>query len=74
MWWLVFGLGLGILALGLLSTGAWAKDTATRAAALFDDVERGADPAGRQLAGSTTGACPERPGVGQPARRTRPLS
>jgi EmrB/QacA subfamily drug resistance transporter len=42
VWWLVFGLGVGILALGLLSTGAWAKVTAARAAALFDEVDRGA--------------------------------
>ncbi|WP_209648291.1 DHA2 family efflux MFS transporter permease subunit [Kibdelosporangium banguiense] len=41
VWWLVFGLGVGILALGLISTGAWAKSTAARAAALFEDVDRG---------------------------------
>jgi predicted MFS family arabinose efflux permease len=41
VWWLVFGLGVGILALGLLSTGGWARGTATRAAALFDEVDRG---------------------------------
>jgi hypothetical protein len=28
VWWMVLGLGLGILALGLLSTGRWALDTA----------------------------------------------
>jgi EmrB/QacA subfamily drug resistance transporter len=43
VWWLVLGLGLGIVALGLLSTGRWARDTAGRAAALFGDVDRGAD-------------------------------
>lgn len=42
VWWLIFGLGLGILALGLISTGPWAKNTAARAAALFEEVEAGA--------------------------------
>ncbi|MCI2423742.1 DHA2 family efflux MFS transporter permease subunit [Saccharopolyspora sp. K220] len=42
LWWLVFGLGVGILALGLLSTGRWAVDTARRAAALFEEVDTGA--------------------------------
>jgi EmrB/QacA subfamily drug resistance transporter len=42
VWWLVLGLGLGILVLGLLSTGHWAWDTAARAAALFEDVDTGA--------------------------------
>ncbi|WP_412543100.1 MFS transporter [Longispora sp. K20-0274] len=45
VWWMVFGLGVGILALGLISTGAWAKGTAARAAALFEEVDRGAVPA-----------------------------
>ncbi|MEO3870017.1 MFS transporter [Nonomuraea sp. B12E4] len=35
VWWLLAGLGLGVLALGLLSTGRWAMATAERAAALF---------------------------------------
>jgi MFS family permease len=43
VWWLVLGLGVGILVLGLLSTGRWALDTARRAAALFEEVDRGAD-------------------------------
>ena len=43
VWWLVLGLGAGILVLGLLSTGRWALDTAGRAAALFEEVDRGAD-------------------------------
>ncbi|MEU4230857.1 MFS transporter [Nonomuraea sp. NPDC026600] len=43
VWWLVLGLGVGILVLGLLSTGRWAADTAGRAAALFEEVDRGAD-------------------------------
>jgi len=46
------GLGVGILVLGLLSTGRWALDTARRAAALFEGVDRGADfraaPLGRR--------------------------
>jgi EmrB/QacA subfamily drug resistance transporter len=42
VWWLVLGLGVGIVVLGLLSTGRWAMDTATRAAALFDGVDAGA--------------------------------
>ena len=41
VWWLVLGLGAGVAALGLLSTGRWAQATAARAAALFDSVERG---------------------------------
>jgi hypothetical protein len=43
VWWLVLGLGAGILALGLLSTGRWATATARRAAALFEEVDRGED-------------------------------
>lgn len=42
VWWLVLGLGVGILVLGLLSTGRWALSSAQRAAALFD----GGDVAG----------------------------
>jgi EmrB/QacA subfamily drug resistance transporter len=41
VWWLVLGLGAGILALGLLSTGRRAAGTAARAAALFEEVDRG---------------------------------
>jgi hypothetical protein len=37
VWWLVAGLGIGVLVLGLLSTGRRALGTAGRAAALFDD-------------------------------------
>jgi predicted MFS family arabinose efflux permease len=39
VWWLLVGLGLGVVALGLLSTGRWAATTAARAALLFDEVE-----------------------------------
>jgi MFS family permease len=42
VWWLVLGLGAGVLAVGLLSTGRWARGTAARAAALFEQVDRGA--------------------------------
>jgi MFS family permease len=41
VWWMVLGLGLGILALGLLSTGRWARGTAARAVALFDGMDTG---------------------------------
>ena len=43
VWWMVLALGLGILGLGLLSTGRRASDTAKRAAALFDGMDRGED-------------------------------
>jgi EmrB/QacA subfamily drug resistance transporter len=36
VWWLLVGLGAGIVALGLLSTGRRARDTAARAAASFE--------------------------------------
>jgi EmrB/QacA subfamily drug resistance transporter len=45
VWWMVLGLGAGILLLGLLSTGPWARGTASRAAALFDEVDRSAGAA-----------------------------
>jgi hypothetical protein len=44
VWWLVLALGVGIVVLALLSTGRWALGTARRAAALFDEVDRGATP------------------------------
>jgi predicted MFS family arabinose efflux permease len=44
VWWLVLGLGVGILILALLSTGRRAMDTAARAAALFEEVDQGAEP------------------------------
>jgi len=40
-WWLALGLGAGIVVLGLVSTGRWATGTASRAAALFDEMDRG---------------------------------
>jgi predicted MFS family arabinose efflux permease len=42
VWWMVLGLGLGIVVLGLLSTGRWAHGTAARVAALFERVDTGA--------------------------------
>jgi len=43
VWWLLLGLGVGILVLGVLSTGRWAHDTAARAATLFEELDRGAN-------------------------------
>ena len=45
VWWMVFGLGLVISVLGLVSTGRWALATAGRAAALFEALEGGAPTA-----------------------------
>ena len=36
-WWIIVGLGVAILAIGLVTTGAWAKRTARRAAEEFPD-------------------------------------
>jgi EmrB/QacA subfamily drug resistance transporter len=41
VWWMVLGLGVGILALALVSTSRWALGTASQAAALFEEVDRG---------------------------------
>lgn len=41
VWWLVFGLGVAIVVLALVSTGAWARATADRATELFDEVTSG---------------------------------
>jgi hypothetical protein len=41
VWWLVLALRLSLLTLGLLSTGAWARETAGRAAAAFGELDRG---------------------------------
>jgi hypothetical protein len=40
VWWLLAGLGLGIVVLALLSTGRWALGTADRAAGLFAELDR----------------------------------
>jgi EmrB/QacA subfamily drug resistance transporter len=39
VWWMLLGLGIGITALGLLSTSRRALTTAARAAALFDSLD-----------------------------------
>jgi hypothetical protein len=44
VWWMVIGLGVGIVILGLLSTGRWAHASGDRAAAHFEQVERGPAP------------------------------
>jgi len=36
-WWIIFGLGVAILVLSLLTTTGWARDTAAHTAARFDD-------------------------------------
>ena len=41
VWAMELALGLGILILALLGSSRWALDTAARAAALFEEVERG---------------------------------
>lgn len=40
VWWLVLGLGLGLLALGVISTGRWALGTAREASLLFEGLDR----------------------------------
>ncbi|MFD2415224.1 MFS transporter [Amycolatopsis pigmentata] len=60
VWWLVLVLGVGIMALGVLGTGAWARRTAQHAAALFDEMDQGA---------AHTANAPDLPGVSPgPAR------
>jgi EmrB/QacA subfamily drug resistance transporter len=39
-WWIVVALGAGMFVLGLLSTSAWAQETAARTAERFRDVPR----------------------------------
>jgi EmrB/QacA subfamily drug resistance transporter len=43
VWWMVAGLGAGLLGLGLVSTGRWAQATARSAAALFESLDQGQD-------------------------------
>ena len=38
-WWIITGLSVLILALGLLTTGTWARRTARRAAEAFPDLQ-----------------------------------
>jgi hypothetical protein len=56
VWWLVLGLGAGLVILAVCSTGRVAASTGVRAAALFEEVDRGPDPASR---------APATPGQGQ---------
>ena len=50
-WWIISGLGVMILVLGLLTTGAWAKRTALRATEDFPErLPSGAYPARREPA------------------------
>ncbi|HEX4249051.1 MAG TPA: MFS transporter [Pseudonocardia sp.] len=39
VWWIVFGVGLFVAALGLVTTSRWALETAARASALFSGFE-----------------------------------
>lgn len=43
VWWLVLGLGVAIMVLGVFGTSAWAQRTAERAATLFEELDRGRD-------------------------------
>ena len=43
VWSMILGLGVGIVILALLSSGRWARGTAGRAAALFEEVDRDAE-------------------------------
>ncbi|MEV8515437.1 hypothetical protein [Dactylosporangium sp. NPDC051484] len=43
VWWMILALGAGIMVLGFVCNGRWARSTAERAATLFDEVDRGAD-------------------------------
>jgi EmrB/QacA subfamily drug resistance transporter len=54
VWWLAVALGVGIVVLCLVSTGRWARSTAERAAALFEQVDASpaAAPAARKPAGT----------------------
>lgn len=44
-WWIIAGCGAAVLLLGALTTGRWAKATADRTAALFEDEAPGHQPA-----------------------------
>ncbi|MUN38859.1 DHA2 family efflux MFS transporter permease subunit [Actinomadura litoris] len=55
VWWLVTGLGVGLVALCLLSTGRRARESARRTAALFDEVEGGSAASPRVFHGQGAG-------------------
>ena len=44
-WWIIFGLGVAILVLSLLTTTGWARETAARTAARFHEGGLPAQPA-----------------------------
>lgn len=46
-WWIIAGCGAAILLLGALTTGRWARDTARRTAALFEEERRGGHAAAK---------------------------
>ena len=58
VWWLVLGLGVGIVALALLSTGRGALQSATRAAALFEGGEEGVGELAVSRAAGPSGPVP----------------
>ncbi|RAJ59092.1 hypothetical protein K378_04952 [Streptomyces sp. Amel2xB2] len=39
VWWMVSGVGAGLVLLALLSTGTWAESTAARTTALFSELD-----------------------------------
>jgi EmrB/QacA subfamily drug resistance transporter len=55
-WWIIAGLGVLILALGLVTTGDWANDTARRTAEAFRDRGRPSAYPGRSPAPVSEGA------------------
>jgi hypothetical protein len=59
VWWLLSGLGVLVVGIGLLTTSRWGLGSAQRAAALFDAVD----------AGSVNQAAAERPAVSARPKR-----
>ena len=47
-WWIIAGCGAAVLLLGAVTTGRWARATADRTAALFEDEAQGT---GRRMRG-----------------------
>ncbi|MDT3395621.1 MFS transporter [Streptomyces sp. B1866] len=50
-WWIIAGCGAAVLLLGVLTTGGWARRTASRAAELFEEED--ATPSGRPSASAS---------------------
>ncbi len=73
VWWLLLGLGVGIVVLGLLSTGRGAIDTANRAATLFEGVDLGADLSNRRRRPPKAGAGPQCDAVEETTATPGPL-